>query len=291
MAAKLIENLRGRVPHIARLQRRIDELEHQLAAAGATSELRSLHGSHDARTVAQFRAFLRLLEPHRTDNVKKRRFGGEADGGYVMLDDLGGARAAISLGIGQEVSWDLDMADRGLRVIQFDHTVEGAPRRHPNFVFNRARVVGRHERPGDVTLAEILARRDLVDEKAIIAKIDIEGSEWDVLAQTDSALFARLGQIVIEFHGLRKFGEGAWRATALDALKRLAATHVCVHVHGNNWGPFTVIGGIPFPEGFEATFARRGDHAFTPSGEVFPTELDRPCNPKLPDLYLGAWNH
>jgi hypothetical protein len=65
-----------------------------------------------------------------------------------------------------------------------------------------------------------------------------------------------------------------------------------VHVHGNNWGPFTVIGGIPFPEGFEATFVRRRDHAAaTPSKAIFPTELDRPSNPKRPDLYIGQWDY
>jgi Methyltransferase FkbM domain len=291
MATKLIENLRGRVPYIARLQRRIDELEHKLAATTANPELRSVHGTHDRKTVAQFRSFLRLLEPHRAANVEKRRFGRDADGGYVMLNDLGGARTAISLGIGDEVSWDLDIAGRGLRVIQFDHTVEGPPRNHPSFVFTRARIVGRHERPGDVTLSEILARQELAEQKAIVAKIDIEGAEWDVLARTDGTSLGRISQMIVEFHGLRRFAEPAWRANALEGLTRLMSTHVCVHVHGNNWAPFTVVGGIAFPDGFEATFARRADHAFAPSGEVFPTELDRPCNPKLPDLFLGAWDY
>src|SRR5215469_18696636 len=156
MAIKLIENLRSRVPYIARLHRRIDELQHKLAEATANPELRPVHGSHDLKIVAQFRQFLRLLRPYQAANAKKQRFGGNADGGYVLLDDFGDAQIAISLGIGDEVSWDLDIANRGLRVIQFDHTVDHSPQNHPNFVFNHARVVGRSQEAGDITLSEVL---------------------------------------------------------------------------------------------------------------------------------------
>jgi hypothetical protein len=291
MASKIVEKLRGRVPYIARLHRRIDDLQHKLAAAETTAELHSVHGSHNSKVVAQFREFLRLLRPHQAEGVRKRRFGMDADGGYVMLDDLGGVRTAISLGIGDEISWDLDLARRGLRVVQFDHTVKGPPHDHPNFVFTRARVVARSQVPGDITLAEILAQHCVADETSVIAKIDIEGAEWEVLAQTNSASLSRMNQMVIEFHGVRNFIDPEWRATALEALAKLVATHVCVHVHGNNWGPFTVIGGIAFPAGFEASFARRDTYTLRPSTEVFPTELDRPCNPKAPDLYLGGWHY
>ena len=297
MATKLIETLRSAVPYIARLHRRIDDLQHKLAAVAANPQLHTVYGSHNAKVIAEFRKFLQLLRPHRADGVAKRRFGGNADGGYVMLDDFGDARTAISLGIGDDVSWDLDIADRGLRVVQFDHTVDRPPREHPNFAFNRARIIasraprGSNGTQGDVTLGDILARSDVADGTDIIAKIDIEGGEWDVLAQADSAALSRLRQVAIEFHDVPSFTEPSWRRTALAALAKLMSTHVCVHIHGNNWTPFTVIGGIPFPIGFEASFARRADHAFVPSAEVFPTELDRPCNPKAADLYLGAWNY
>lgn len=297
MAIKLVENLRSRVPYITRLHRRIDDLQHRLATVTATPQLHSAYGSHKASVVAEFRRFLQLLRPHQVKGVKKRRFGRNADGGYVMLDDFGDAQTAISLGIGDEVSWDLDIANRGLRVVQIDHTVDRPPLDHPNFVFTRARIVGNRAHVGgngasrDVTLGDVLARSDVADGKSVIAKIDIEGSEWEVLAQADSNALSRIRQMAIEFHDMTSFIEPSWRKTALAALTKLMSTHVCVHIHGNNWGPFTVIGGIPFPTAFEASFARRSDYEFVPSTEVFPTELDRPCNPKSADLYLGTWDY
>jgi hypothetical protein len=292
VAKKLIEELRGRVPYVRRLHRRIDELQHRLAAAEAVPLLHPVNGSHDAAIAARFRAFLHQVQPHDVPGSRKVRFGADGDGGYVMLDDLGPARHAVSLGVGPEVSWDADMAARGLRVFQYDDSVERSPQQHPSFMFHRMRVAGTKAGSNDATLSEILSRPELATDKDIIVKMDIEGSEWDVLAHTGSAELARIRQLVIEFHELRKFGESSWRDVAHAALKNLDATHVCIHVHGNNWVPFTVIGGIPFPDGFEATFVRRRDHASAvPSTAMFPTALDRPNNPKMPDLYIGQWDY
>lgn len=291
MAHKVIENLRSRVPYIRRLHRRIDELNHKLAAIVPAPELHPLYGSQNSKVVAEFRAFLRLLQPHDVAHARKRRFGCDADGGYIMLEDFGQARTALSLGIGSEVSWDVDVANRGLNVIQFDHTVDRPPQDHPRFAFNRARVVGQRRTPGDVTLCDILTRPNLAGENDFVAKIDIEGSEWDLLARTERATLARISQMVIEFHYVRSFVEPSWRATALSALENLMDTHVCIHVHGNNWGPFTVVGGFAFPNCFEASFVRRSDHTVVPSTATFPTDLDRPSNPRVPDFYLGRWNY
>ena len=74
-------------------------------------------------------------------------------------------------------------------------------------------------------------------------------------------------------------------------LQNLMQRHVCIHVHGNNWAPLAVIGGIAFPSVFEATFARRSDYTVTPSTAIYPTALDRPNNPNVPDLHLGPWTY
>jgi hypothetical protein len=289
VASRIVEELRNRIPYIRRLHRRIDELQHRLAALEAAPLLHPAHGSQSGEITAQFRAFLRHLRPYDVVGPAKRRFGADLDGGYVMLDDFGDARTALSLGIGEEVSWDADMARRGLRVFQFDHTVEGPPQQHPNFMFHRTRVVGARQTPADVTLEDILARGDVTGD--VIAKIDVEGFEWEILAQTGPAALARVRQLAMEFHDVREFTEGAWRRRALAGLENLARTHACIHVHGNNWAPFTVVGGTPFPNAFEATFVRRSDYQLTPSTASFPTSLDRPCNPKMPDLYLGHWEY
>lgn len=291
MANPITESLRNRVPYIRRLHSQIDELRHRLATAEAAPELTAAIGSDSAEIVWKFREFLHHLQPHDVPGFRKCRFGALRDGGYVMLDDFGAARNALSLGIGPEVSWDIDIAARGLRVFQYDHTVSCSPQAKPNFVFHRNRVVGRPEGPDDVTLAQILARPELASDRNVIAKIDIEDAEWELLAQTDSVCLQRIRQLVIEFSEVRQFVDRRWRTAMVAALRNLTAAHACIHIHGNNWGPFAVVGGIPFPNCFEVTFIRRADYPIVPSLEIFPTELDRPNNPKKPDLHIGRWDY
>jgi hypothetical protein len=291
VASKTFEKLAGRVPYLQRLHARIGDLHHRLAMIETSLRLKAPPDAQSPNIGEQFRAFLRLLRPHDALGVEKRRFGANNDGGYVMLDDLGRSSTALSLGVGGEVSWDLSMVDGGLHVVQFDDAASGPPQYNPGFTFNRARVVGRAELPDDITLAQIFARSDLARDNDLIAKIDVEGWEWEVLKESPKEALARMRQIAIEFHDLGRFVDPAWRATALAAVENLLQTHACIHVHGNNWGPLVAIGGIAFPSVFEATFARRSDYGLAPSMAVFPTELDRPNNPKALDLYLGRWTY
>jgi hypothetical protein len=291
VARSVIENLRARIPYVRRLHQQIDELAFRLAKAEAVPVLRALHDTQNSKVHEEFRRFLKLLRPHDVAQARKRRFGRPADGGYVMLDDLALCRTALSFGIGPDASWDADMAALGLDVLQFDDSIDRPPECGARCKFHRTRIVGRRQSAAELTLSELLAWRELAGDGNLVAKIDIDGCEWEVLAETRSAELARIRQLAIEFHDVRAFAEPVRRATMFAALENLAATHVCIHVHGNNWSPFVVVGGIPFPWGFEASFVRRGDYTVTPSTAVFPTELDYPCNPNVPDLFLGSWNY
>jgi hypothetical protein len=69
------------------------------------------------------------------------RMGKKFDGGYVMLDSFNrqNVDAAYSFGIDNDVSWDLDMARRGIDVFMFDHTISKLPRDHTKFHFFKGR--------------------------------------------------------------------------------------------------------------------------------------------------------
>jgi hypothetical protein len=77
------------------------------------------------------------LEPMRAPEHRKIRVGKECDGGSVMLDDFTGIVAAYSIGISDEVSRDLDIAQRGIEVFQYDHTIPSAPLRHARLHWTR----------------------------------------------------------------------------------------------------------------------------------------------------------
>jgi hypothetical protein len=229
---------------------------------------------------------LALLAPMNAVGVGKTRFGRERDGGYVMLDDLSGIDCAISCGIADETSWDMAIAERGIPVIQVDDSIDTPIDRHALWTFHRRRVVGEASGPSEFSLPDLLAMcRGGSD--SVIGKIDIEGSEWDVLPAAGDA-FRRFRQVVIEFHDLRRLVEPAWHTRAMAALRAIHATHQPVHVHGNNFRPLVVIGGVPVPDVCEVTFALRSRYRFAPDAGHCPTPLDAPTTPIAAELSFGC---
>jgi len=101
------------------------------------------------------------------------RIGRMADGGYLMADCFTGTRAAFSLGVGGEVSWDHDIAQRNIPVYQYDHSVEAPPLLHPHCVFHK-KAIGAERNATCETISSVLQTHG-APGRANILKMDIEG--------------------------------------------------------------------------------------------------------------------
>jgi hypothetical protein len=228
---------------------------------------------------------LRRLIPNDVRSKAFRRFGRELDGGYVMIDDIGMARAAISCGIETEVSWDREMAEHGLIVHQFDHTVEGPPDRHDNYRFRKLAI-----RPNDssegITLTKIVSEIG-DDAHGAILKLDIERSEWSVLAAIDPAILVNFSQILVEFHDVHYMP--IFMNDAEKAVANLTTNHFVAHVHANNHEEVYSVSGVSVPRVLELTFANRKFFDPVPCTRTFPTALDRRNDPRRADIYLGGF--
>jgi hypothetical protein len=243
---------------------------------------------HPMPDQASLRRTLSLLTPCAVVGASKVRIGGKNDGGYVMIDDLQGVRFCYSFGVGFDVSWDADMADRGATIFQYDHTVERPCQQHASFHFCRLAIAATD---GSTmrTIQTLLEENEHASETDMILKIDIEGAEWDVFDQASAHTLSHFKQIVCEFHGLTGVRDPRWCERAERVLLRLASTHAPVHVHANNFGAFNILLGVPIPDVLEVTYARRSSYSFKSSEQCFPTELDRPNCPDVPDIYLGTF--
>lgn len=233
-------------------------------------------------------AVARMLKPHALVGARKVRVGGDGDGGYVMVDDLDGVETAFSLGVGPNVDWDYEMAERGLIVHQFDHTVAGPPRAHPNFRFH-PRMIAATETEGADTLVSMLDHAATHRPHSSILKIDIENAEWGVFAQAHRDVFDKFSQVLCEFHAFEHFAEDWHFRAAYDGLSRLKEHFEVVHVHANNSAGVAFIGGASIPYVIEATLVARARYDTRPSRETFPTALDRPNDPTKPDYDLGTF--
>lgn len=253
------------------------------------AEVGGLQADNEIELGQHIRTVLRLLRPKRALGMAKRRFGRRHDGGYVHLDDFDGVDTALSLGINDDVSWDCDVADRGVKIYQFDHTVEDPRPRDERMVFAKTMIAG-HAAPGCETLEALVSRHDRRAAKPnLILKMDIEGSEWPVIEETSDATFGRFAQVACELHSFERFRELPWRQGFYRALRKISLSHGVVHVHANNYAGFQIIAGVPVASVLEISWANRSAYDLVETDELFPTDLDDPCHSAAPDHYLGAF--
>lgn len=251
----------------------------------------------DPATVRALPAYVRsaellaLVAPRCVEGASLVRIGGSHDGGYVMLDTLRppAVTAAYSLGVGQEVSWDNAVADRGIDVYLYDHTVDRPTGLHPRCRFRRTGVTG-HRAAADVqTLAELITANGHEGRRDLVLKMDIEGTEWDVLSQVATETLEQFHQIVVELHGLGAAVDPSRCGPLLETLQKLSRSHQSIHVHGNGELPPFWIGDLVVPDLLEVTYVRRQDVAdrLGPAAGPFPTAIDQPNRPDWPDVFLG----
>ena len=235
------------------------------------------------------RRILGLLRPEAVASHGKVRLGNPGDGGYVCIDDFAGIDTAFSFGINDDISWDLDAADRGLTIYQFDHTVADPAPHDPRMVFEAKRI---DATSGDdrQSLADLIRRHDKRDARPnIILKMDIEGGEWPVLDATSADDLSRIAWMVCEFHYFQGLAQRHHRDIVDRCLRKLSAKFGLVHVHANVWGGITSLANVIFPDVIEVTLVNRELYRLSPTDETFPTAYDQSCDPAQPDLYIGTF--
>jgi hypothetical protein len=241
---------------------------------------------------AQVRRLYDLIRPQTYPGLKKLRVGNRlGDGGYVMVDDFGGIKAALSLGIGDEITWDVEMSSRGFDIFQFDHTVEPPDEvaTNPRLHFYKCGIAC-HTNPQQnlKTIGDILTEEMGEYSGDLILKMDIEGHEWESLAIISDEVLARFRQICIEIHNpLARPGQRAWRNRNLSVLQKLHRNFAPVHLHANNAGFVKKLFGIRVPRALEITYIRRDGQTFSNSADSFPGKYDAPNVSSDPEVMIG----
>ena len=232
---------------------------------------------------------IKMIRPWTMAAMSKVRIGNDNDGGYVVPTIAMECDAVVSIGIGTDVSFDIVLAERGARILQFDHTVEGAPQQHVNFHFSKLGW-GPQTEGTFVSFDEIYSRLMALNPKHSLLKFDIEGEEFDVLETTRLEHLAVFDVIVCEVHYMERLGDPLFFAKVLSSFTKLTANHVPVHLHANNYQNLILVEGVPIPRVLEISFLRKDlDYFRAFSSDPIPGPLDRPNHQGVPDLCLNAF--
>ncbi|WP_116090632.1 hypothetical protein [Sphingomonas crusticola] len=254
-------------------------------------QLNAMEATTDAEQGEMIRHILRLLRPQQVKGFEKVRVGAGHDGAYVMLNDFTGIDVALSFGINDNIEWDKVMADKGILIHQFDHTVDDPAPRDPRMFFNRT-MIGPEKGAGVESISSLVAQHDRGDARPnMILKMDIECWEWPTLEATLPETLGRFSQIVCELHGFTLMYELGWRQQIFRGLRKLAKTHAPIHIHANNYGGGGFVSGVAMPSVVEVCYVNRALYEVAESTELFPTELDLPCNPDQADIWLGRFEY
>lgn len=231
--------------------------------------------------------FLSMVKPVRT-NHELIRLGGNADGGYLVPDDIEGIEVCFSPGVSRVSTFEEDLARRGIKCFLADYSVDGPPVKNDLFDFEK-KYLGPFESEIFLTLESWI--KDKAPNKSdFILQMDIEGAEYGVILNTSSEILKKFRVLIVEFHELDTLYDKVGYDLINLAFTKILKDFEVVHIHPNNWSPPIEYQDIAIPPIMEFTFLRKDRISTRTPATSFPHRLDHTNVPSNKDFALpGCW--
>ena len=239
------------------------------------------------------------------------RIGKENDGGYlVSRSDISMSDVLISLGIGEDWSFEEDFADiKNVEVIAYDASINQKVffqrfikslllsvllLRNPKIIIYYIRVFLNYKKfwgqpqnhhiskfvginTNDSNYCTLLSILDCTKHKNIFFKIDIEGSEYRLL-NTLILNQDRISGLVLEFHNCDL------HINTIKAFIQNFSLQL-VHIHANNYAPIRLDDGLPLV--LELTFSK---YCKVLNETYLPHKFDMPNDKSRPEINIKIKN-
>jgi hypothetical protein len=211
-----------------------------------------------------------FLCPKEVKGKTRIMLGNKKDGSYVMLNDFDNIKIAYSIGIYNLVQFDQALADKGIDVYMYDHTINKLPYENNKFHWKKIGLGSSSEKSENIqTLEDMMRENGHLQEKNMILKIDIEYNEWKPLNEISQNMLKQFKYIIIEFHFFKNELKLFY-----DVLKKLHKTHQIFFIrcgsqvitYGNNRICHVIETSYIIREGY--TFLK--DKSIYPIPEFFP---------------------
>lgn len=209
------------------------------------------------------------------------RIGGDADGAYLIPDDLEGITNCFSPGVNNYKSFEDELSLRyGIKCHMCDFTSDVERLKTPlvpqlqTFDKKWLDVDGDADSLRLDQWIEMYCPAPMAGD--LMLQIDIEGAEYRNLLDAGAVVLGRFRIIVIELHALISLNSLDSEGTEVARLLHcLSQTHLCVHAHPNNCGGVGFVDestGMDIPNVIELTLLRRDRFIGAPS-EWIPPQL------------------
>jgi hypothetical protein len=236
-----------------------------------------LYRNRQKKLVDKFLAKLKIID----SGYRLIRIGADTDGGYLIPDILNQIEFVFSPGVGETTSFEDNLGDFKIKSFLADGTVNY----NGNHDFIKKNLNCFNDE-NNITLETWVNEKvkDKSNDKLLL-QMDIEGSEIEVLYQTDTNLLARFKCIVIEFHHFNKIIDKLGLKIYSNIFDKILKTHFIVHIHPNNNSNISIINNNKIPALLEITFINKKitRHIKKISNNL-PHELDKDCVQNKPHI-------
>lgn len=246
------------------------------------------------------------------------RLGVKKDGGYIVNEDIiTKSNTLITLGMGNEFSFEKDFLNMNKnknvfiydfsvghkhyikeffknirRLFKFKRSIKDLIKwfneyydfvsftSNKNVFFFPRKICRKKNISNDITLQEIFENQNLIHKNNIILKIDIEGTEYNIVDEV-LKYQNQIGHLIMEYHDLHTRKEEFF-----NNIKKIKKYFLLNHLHANNYNKTNTDG---FPINIEVTFTNKKHQTASNKRKFsFPIkELDFPNNPELPDIEIN----
>ena len=207
-----------------------------------------------------------FLCPKEVKGKKRILVGEKQDGSYITLDDYDNVKIAYSIGIRDIIQFDRALADRGIDVYMYDHTINNLPYENNKFHWKKIGLGGIFEKKENIqTLEDMIKENGHSQENNMILKIDIESAEWNSLKDISEKTLLQFKYILIEYHFTKEN-----HLLYYNVLKKIYKTHQVFYVHCCPFAGLVNFGFNRICQAIEVSYVLRNGNIFTTDNSIYP---------------------
>jgi len=192
--------------------------------------------------------------------------GPKTDGSYVMLNNFENIKLAYSIGISNSIEFDKVLAEKGIDVYMYDHTINRLPFKSGKFHWKKIGIGGNSQRSKNIqTLQDMLKENGHLHEKNMILKMDVEGAEWNTLNDVGEEVLSQFKYIILEYHFYNIPINLLYKV-----LKKIYKTHQIFYTHCNPFSPIINFGNNRICGCIEVSYIIRKGYNFIRDQSIYP---------------------
>lgn len=236
----------------------------------------------------QIETVIKYFKPLLT-NHRLIRIGEKNDGGYLIPDILNEIKYCFSAGVGHTNKFETDLNKYEIKSFLADYSIDKNVRNLQQFDFLKKFITSYNDETSKNINSWIFEKISEKELNKTILKLDVEGSEYEILSSLDEKILQELKIVIIEFHGLEMIGDENTNKILLSILRKLFKYFYVVHIHPNNCCGIHYVSKFKVPSVLEVTYINKKSAKKKDGICMIPNKLDAKNVQKKSEILLSDY--